>query len=357
MAKRITSTTITNLTKMKRENIIHPVLFALLGIAIVGLIIADLLIGTTAIPIDKVWATLMGRATDASHATIILKMRLPKVIVAAAAGMALSASGLQMQTLFRNPLAGPYVLGINSGASLGVALFTLATPLLGIATSSWLRMFGTTGMAWIGSALILLLVMSLSRRIRNINVILIIGMMLSSAISAVVGILQYMGTDESLKAFVVWTMGSVATVTVEQLYILVPVVMIGILLSIVAIKPLNILLLGEAYAETMGLNLRRSRIIIFLSTTLLAGSVTAFCGPIGFIGLAMPHLARMTFRTADHRTLMPAAILWGAVSMLLCTLLCDIVARSGMMLPVNTITSLLGIPIIIYVVLRNSHRQ
>ena len=202
MAKRITSTTITNLTKMKRENIIHPVLFALLGIAIVGLIIADLLIGTTAIPIEEVWATLMGRATDASHATIILKMRLPKVIVAAAAGMALSASGLQMQTLFRNPLAGPYVLGINSGASLGVALFTLATPLLGIATSSWLRMFGTTGMAWIGSALILLLVMSLSRRIRNINVILIIGMMLSSAISAVVGILQYMGTDESLKAFV-----------------------------------------------------------------------------------------------------------------------------------------------------------
>lgn len=182
-------------------------------------------------------------------------------------------------------------------------------------------------------------------------------MMLSSAISAVVGILQYMGTDESLKAFVVWTMGSVATVTIEQLQLLIPAVAVGIILSIVAIKPLNILLLGEAYAETMGLNLRRSRIIIFLSTTLLAGSVTAFCGPIGFIGLAMPHLARMTFRTADHRVLMPASILWGALSMLICVLLCDIVARSGMMLPVNTITSLLGIPIIIYVVLRNSHRQ
>ena len=339
------------------HKILRPALFLLLGIALVALAVCDLMTGTTALPVSEVWAALTGNATDASHATIILKMRLPKILVAIASGMALSASGLQMQTLFRNPLAGPYVLGINSGASLGVALFTLAAPLLGIATSSWLRMFGITGMAWIGSAAILLLVMSMSRKIRNINVILIIGMMLSSAISAVVGILQYMGTDESLKAFVVWTMGSVATVTVEQLYILIPVVVIGLLLSVVAIKPLNILLLGEAYAETMGLNLTRSRIIIFLSTTLLAGSVTAFCGPIGFIGLAIPHLARMTFRTADNRTLMPATMLWGGVSMLVCTLVCDIVARNGMMLPINTITSLLGIPIIIYVVLHNNNRQ
>lgn len=340
-----------------RQEIIHRILFLLLGISVATLAVGDLLIGTTAIPVGEVWATLMGRASDASYATIVMKMRLPKVLVAMFAGVALSASGLQMQTLFRNPLAGPYVLGINSGASLGVALFTLATPLLGLASTSWLQLIGITGMAWIGSALILLLVMSLSRRIQNINVILIIGMMLSSAISAVVGILQYMGTDESLKAFVVWTMGSVATVTIDQLYILMPVVLVGLMLSVVAIKPLNMLLLGESYARTLGLNISRSRAVIFLSTTLLAGSVTAFCGPIGFIGLAMPHLARMTFRTSDHRILMPAAMLWGAVSMLLCTLLCDVVARSGMMLPVNTITSLLGIPIIIYVVLRNSRRQ
>jgi iron complex transport system permease protein len=284
-------------------------------------------------------------------------MRLPKVIVAILSGMALSASGLQMQTLFRNPLAGPYVLGINSGASLGVALFTMALPMLGAVSGGWLMRFGVTGMAWIGSAAILLLVMSLSRKIRNINVILIIGMMLSSAISAVVGILQYMGTEESLKAFVVWTMGSVSTVTIEQLYVLVPVVIIGLLLAVLAIKPLNILLLGEAYAETMGLSLTRSRIIIFLSTTLLAGTVTAFCGPIGFIGLAIPHLARMTFRTADNRVLMPATMLWGGVTMLICTIVCDIVARNGLMLPINTITSLLGIPIIIYVVLHNNNRQ
>jgi iron complex transport system permease protein len=283
-------------------------------------------------------------------------MRLPKVIVAIASGVALSASGLQMQTLFRNPLAGPYVLGVNSGASLGVALFTLATPMLGIAAMPWLVSVGVTGVAWLGSALILLLVMSLSRKIRNINTILIVGMMLSSAISAVVGILQYMGSDEALKSFVVWTMGSVATVTVEQLWVMVPVVVVGVVLAVVVIKSLNMLLLGEAYARTMGLNIKRSRALIFLSTTLLAGTITAFCGPIGFIGLAMPHVARITFRTADHRVLMPAAMLWGALSMLLCTLVCDVVARSGMMLPVNTITSLLGIPVIIYVVLRNSNR-
>ena len=304
----------------------------------------------------EVWGVLCGSTADATLETIIFRMRIPKVVVAVAAGMALSASGLQMQTLFRHPLAGPYVLGVNSGASLGVALFTLATPMFAITNMPFLISFGVTGVAWIGSALILLLVMWLSRRIRNINTILIVGMMLSSAISAVVGILQYMGSEEALKSFVVWTMGSVATVTLEQLWVLVPVVAIGLVLGIVAIKPLNMLLLGEAYARTMGLNVRRSRMIIFLSTTLLAGSITAFCGPIGFIGLAMPHVARITFRTADHRVLMPATLLWGALSMLLCTLVCDVVARSGVMLPVNTITSLLGIPVIIYVVLRNSNR-
>uniref|UniRef100_UPI004056658E FecCD family ABC transporter permease n=1 Tax=Alistipes sp. TaxID=1872444 RepID=UPI004056658E len=341
----------------KREQILHSILFVTLVVAIVALAIGELLVGTTHVPFSDVWAALTGGAVDEGVATIVQRMRLPKVVVAIAAGAALSASGLQMQTLFRNPLAGPYVLGINSGASLGVALFTMAMPMLGVGSASLLMSFGLTGMAWIGSAAILLLVMWLSRKIRNINTILIIGMMLGSAISAIVGILQYMGTDESLKAFVVWTMGSLSTVTIEQLYLLVPVVIAGLVLSVVAIKPLNMLLLGESYARTMGLQVMRSRVIIFLSTTLLAGTITAFCGPVGFIGLAMPHLARMTFRTADHRVLMPAAMLWGAVSMLLCSLLCDVVARSGVMLPVNTITSLLGVPIIIYVVIRNRNLQ
>lgn len=333
------------------------ILFVLLSIALVALAIGDLAIGTTDIALSDVWAALTGGVTTEEYRTIVCELRLPKVVVAIAAGMALSASGLEMQTLFRNPLAGPYVLGINSGASLGVALFTLAAPVVGALSGSIFMRLGLTGMAWIGSAVILVLVMFLSRRIKNINVILILGMMLGSAISSVVGILQYLGTDESLKAFVVWTMGSLSTVTVDDLSIMLPAVVIGLLLAIVAIKSLNMLLLGESYARTMGLRVARSRVVIFLSTTLLAGSVTAFCGPIGFIGLAMPHLARMTFRTADHRVLMPASMLWGAVSMLICCVACDIVARGGVMLPINTITSLLGIPIIIIVVLRNRNRQ
>lgn len=333
------------------------ILFVLLSIALVALAIGDLAIGTTDIALSDVWAALVGGATTDEYRTIVCELRLPKVVVAIAAGMALAASGLEMQTLFRNPLAGPYVLGINSGASLGVALFTLAAPVVGALSGSVFMRLGLTGMAWIGSAVILVLVMFLSRRIKNINVILILGMMLGSAISSIVGILQYLGTEESLKAFVVWTMGSLSTVTVDDLSVMLPAVVVGLLLAIVAIKSLNMLLLGESYARTMGLRVARSRVVIFLSTTLLAGSVTAFCGPIGFIGLAMPHLARMTFRTADHRVLMPASMLWGAVSMLICCVACDIVARGGVMLPINTITSLLGIPIIIIVVLRNRNRQ
>ena len=339
----------------KRQHILHVSLFVLLGVAFVALAIADMLIGSEPIPVREVISSLWGDVS-VEYETIIFKIRMPKVIVAIVAGMALSASGLLMQTLFRNPLAGPYVLGINSGASLGVALFTLAMPMIAVQTP-WLYDIGLTGMAWIGSAAILLMVMVLSRRIRNISVILILGMMLGSATSAVVGILQYMGTEESLKAFVVWTMGSLSNVTTEQLYIFVPVVAVGLMLSLVAVKSLNMLLLGESNARTLGLRVGMSRTIIFLATTLLAGTVTAYCGPIGFVGLAMPHLARMTFRTADHRTLMPAAMLWGAVAMLLCCLLCDLIARYSVMLPVNTITALLGVPIIIFVVLRNRNRQ
>ncbi len=329
------------------------ILFIVLIAAAAILLVCDLLIGTTHIPLAEVWAALTGGAVSEEHSVIVRDLRLPKAIMAVVAGVALSASGLQMQTLFRNPLAGPYVLGISAGATLGVALFTIGAPIMGLSGNATLTTIGSTGMAWIGSAAILLLIMMLSRRIKNINVILIIGMMLGSAISAVVGILQYVGTEESLKAFVVWTMGSLSNVTHDELAIIVPVVAVGTALSVAMIKPLNMLLLGEGYARTMGLRVARARTSIFISTTLLAATITAFCGPIGFIGLAMPHLARMTFRTADHRILLPASILWGVVAMLLCCTVCDMVARGGVMLPVNTITSLLGIPIIIIVVMRN----
>lgn len=317
----------------------------------------DLLLGTTSIPLDEVWRVIVGSSDNANYVKIITELRLPKIIVAVLAGMALSVSGLEMQTLFRNPLAGPYVLGINSGASLGVALFTLAMPILGGLSGSMFMRLGITGVAWIGSALILMLVMLLSRKIKSVSTILIIGMMLGSAISAIVGVLQYVGSEESLKTFVVWTMGSLSTVTMADIAIFAPIIIVGLMLGVMAIKSLNMLLLGEGYARTMGLNVRRSRTIIFLSTTLLAGTVTAFCGPIGFIGLAMPHLARMTFRTADHRILLPATILWGAFSMLVCCLVTDLVAHHSLILPVNTITALLGVPIIIFVVIRHRNRQ
>ena len=323
-------------------------LFIILSLLLVILFVLDLLIGSVHIPLLDILGALFGGDVDASTRLIVLDIRLIKAIVAVLAGIALSVSGLQMQTLFRNPLAGPYVLGISSGASLGVAIFILGMPLLGVTTNSTLSSVGTAGAAWLGAALILAFVASVSTRIKDIMVILILGMMISSGVSAVVQILQYLSNEEALKSFVIWTMGSLGDVTSSQLMLLLPAVLIGLVVSVSVIKPLNLLLLGEQYARTMGLNVRRSRYLIFLSTTLLAGTVTAFCGPIGFVGLAIPHIARMLFCNADHRVLLPATALCGAVVLLMC----DIVSK-WLTLPINTITALLGIPIVIWVVIRN----
>ena len=324
------------------------ILFVILSLLLVILFVLDLLIGSVHIPLRDILGALFGGDVDASTRLIVLDIRLIKAIVAVLAGIALSVSGLQMQTLFRNPLAGPYVLGISSGASLGVAIFILGMPLLGVATNSTLSSIGTAGAAWLGAALILAFVASVSTRIKDIMVILILGMMISSGVSAVVQILQYLSNEEALKSFVIWTMGSLGDVTSSQLMLLLPAVLIGLVVSVAVIKPLNLLLLGEQYARTMGLNVRRSRYLIFLSTTLLAGTVTAFCGPIGFVGLAIPHIARMLFCNADHRVLLPGTALCGAVVLLGC----DIISK-WLTLPINTITALLGIPIVIWVVIRN----
>ncbi len=305
----------------------------------------DIAVGSTSIPLPQVWAALTGGECPPAVARIVISIRLIKAIVALLAGAAISVSGLQMQTLFRNPLAGPYVLGISSGASLGVAIFLLGAPLFGF--SPTVSSLGIAGAAWIGSAAVLLIVGSVASKIKDIMVILILGMMFSSGISAVVQILQYLSRDESLKAFVIWTMGSLGDVTLSQLWILLPAVGAGIILAIITIKPLNMLLFGEEYARTMGLNIKRSRSLLFLSTTLLAGTVTAFCGPIGFIGLAMPHVARMIFRTSDQRVLVPGTILTGSAVLLFC----DIVSKL-LTLPINSITALLGIPVVILVVLK-----
>lgn len=313
--------------------------FTLLS-AIVALLFAiDVSVGSSAIPLPQVCRVLLGAETDTPVAKIVINIRLVKAVVALLAGCALSVSGLQMQTLFRNPLAGPYVLGISSGASLGVALVVLA----GVSSS-----VGMVGAAWIGSAAVLVVIAAVAQRIRDIMVILILGMMFSSGVGAVVQILQYLSQEESLKAFVIWTMGSLGDVTAAQLLILVPGVVAGMVLAVLTIKPLNLLLFGEEYAVTMGLNIRRSRFLIFLSTTLLAGTVTAFCGPIGFIGLAMPHVARLIVADSDHRVMVPAAALTGSAVLILC----DIVSKL-FTLPINAITALLGIPIVVWVVLRN----
>lgn len=323
-------------------------LFTALALLTVVLFTADLLVGSVAVAPADIWAALTGGDCDPAIRDIILRIRLLKAVTALLAGAALAASGLQMQTLFRNPLAGPYVLGISSGAGLGVALFLLGAPLLGVSAHSFVQSLGIAGAAWLGAALVLLVVMAVSRRIKDIMVILILGMMFGSGISSVVEILQYLSSEAALKSFVIWTMGSLGDVTAQQLTILVPSIVVGLLLAVWTIKPLNLLLFGEEYAVTMGLNIRRSRGLLFLSTTLLAGTVTAFCGPIGFIGLAMPHVARMLFRNGDHRVLVPGTILSGAAVLLLC----DLVSKF-FTLPINAITALLGIPIVVWVVLRN----
>lgn len=326
------------------------ILFCTLSALVVLLFAADIAVGSVNIPLRDIWATLTGGECDAVTAKIIIDIRLIKAFVAILAGAALSVSGLQMQTLFRNPLAGPYVLGVSSGASLGVALFILGAPLLGFTASPLLTTLGTAGAAWLGAAAILALVASVSRRIKDIMVILILGMMIGSAVSAIVQILQYLSNEEALKSFIVWTMGSLGDVTSSQLLLVAPAIITGLVIAVSVIKPMNMLLLGEAYARTMGLNIQRTRTLILLSTTLLAGTVTAFCGPIGFIGLAIPHVARILFRNADHRILLPAAAMAGAISLLVCDIFSKLLA-----LPVNTITALLGIPIVIWVVIKNKN--
>lgn len=326
------------------------ILFSSLSLLTAALFVADLVIGSVNIPLRDVWAAIAGGDCDPVTAKIVLDIRLTKAVVALLAGVALAVSGLLMQTLFRNPLAGPYVLGVSSGASLGVAIFILGAPVLGIAGHSWFSALGIAGAAWIGSAATLAAVAAASRRIKDIMVILILGMMIGSAVSAVVQILQYLSNEEALKSFVVWTMGSLGDVTSVQLLLAAPAVAAGMALAVAVIKPLNLLLLGEPYARTMGLDVGRTRMLILLATTLLAGTVTAFCGPIGFIGLAIPHVARILFRDADHRTLLPAAALTGAASLLVC----DIVSKL-LTLPVNTVTALMGIPIVVWVVIRNKN--
>jgi iron complex transport system permease protein len=336
----------------KRKRI--HITFLILGIMFFLFFITDLLLGSLIVPIKQVFLSFFPASEiNETFRTIILDFRLPKALTAIFAGAALSLSGLLMQTVFRNPLAGPFVLGISAGASLGVALFVL-----GFSSVTALGIFSFTGawplalVAWAGSFLVITLVLYVSARINDIMTILILGILFTSAVSAIVNILQYFSNESMLKAFIVWTMGSLGNVTKSQLAVLTPALTAGTILAFLRVKDLNAFLLGESYARSLGVSVKTSRVLILLSTSLLAGTITAFCGPVGFIGIAVPHICRVLFKTADHLVLLPAVIITGSIVMLFS----DIVSQlPGMQttLPINSVTALIGIPVIIWIIIKN----
>ncbi len=327
----------------------YRIYFTAASILLVLLFVADLLTGSAGIGPGDVWMALTGGDTEEGTRIIVNNIRLPKALTAMLAGIAVSLGGLLMQTLFRNPLAGPFVLGISSGASLGAALCVLgissgiissALPLAGTA--------GVAGAAWAGAAAVLGIVMAASRKIGDNTVILILGMMLGAGIDAVIQILQYLSDEQALKSYIIWTMGALGNVSGTRLWLLAGAVMAGTAATAALCKPLNLLLSGEDYAASAGTDVRQVRNIVFIATTLMAGTVTAFCGPLGFIGLAVPHLARLFTGNSDHRVLIPATVLAGGSVMLAC----DIAAKAAA-IPVNAVASLTGIPVVIWVVIRS----
>ncbi len=329
------------------------VLFASLTILLIALFVLDLFLGSVRIPVADVFKILMGQGDNEVWQTIVNDFRLPKAIAAVLVGSALSVSGLQMQTVFRNPLAGPYVLGISSGAGLGVAIMVLGASALGFGNASgMLTGFSLVGAAWLGALLVLMVILAVSLRVKDIMTILILGMMFGSAASALVSILQYSGSEPMIKAFVIWTMGSLQSVAGVHLGIFSASVAVGLLLSLASIRILNVMLLGVSYSKTVGLNITVARVVIFASTGLLAGAVTAFCGPIGFIGIAVPHVARMLFKTSSHGVLLPGVLVLGSAVMLFCDIVSQLPGLDRT-LPLNSVTALLGIPIVIYVVFKN----
>jgi iron complex transport system permease protein len=340
----------------QQKEINKSLIFILLMILVGVFFIMDIFLGSVSLKPSEVLNSIFHHGT--SQVDIILyKFRFPKAITALLVGVALSLSGLQMQTLFRNPMAGPYVLGVSSGASLGVALVILGFS-AGITTGN-LQALGNWVIvlsAWLGAMAVMFLIMFISSRIQDIFVILIIGLMLSGAISAVVTIMQYFSSESMLKTYIIWTMGSLGNLTSSQLSVLMISVGIGIILSLASIKMLNAFLLGESYAMSIGLNIKAARMIIFACTSILAGSVTAFCGPIGFIGIAVPHIARNLFRTSDHRILLPASMLAGAIVMLASDIISQL-PGSGNLLPINSITSLIGIPVVLWVIIRSGKKS
>lgn len=331
----------------------HSRLFLLLSLLAASLFFLDICLGPVNIPAADVFKSLTGgNASKSTWEYIILNYRLPKAITAILAGTGLSISGLLMQTLFRNPLAGPYVLGLSSGSSLGVAFIVLGAGFLptflgGLALSSYGIIFASC----LGSFTVLLAVLAVSQRLRDTMAILIVGLMFGSFASAIVGVLTYFSTAEQLQKFTFWAMGNLGNLSWLSILILGISVATGLVLSVFCIKPLDALLLGENYAKSLGLNYRRTQFLIIIATSLLAGSITAFAGPIAFVGLAVPHMAKLLFRTSNHRILFFATLLFGSVIMLFCDLLCQF-PGTEVVLPINAITSIIGAPVVIWLLMR-----
>lgn len=321
-------------------------------VVLITMILLDIRLGSVRITFTDMLTHLVGREGLTHQQEIILtRFRLPRIATALLAGAALPLCGLQMQTLFRNPLAGPYVLGISSGASFGAALVVLGVGATGL-VATWSLALA----AWVGAGFVMLLLLFVSQRIRDGLTILILGIMFSSGLAAVISIMQYFSQADALKSFVVWSMGSLGHVTGAQLWIMVLTILPLLGLTLLSGKILNGLLLGEDYAATMGVKLKRTRTIIFASTSLMAGTITAFCGPIGFIGIAVPHVARFIFRQSDHRILLPATMLTGMAIMILSDLVSQL-PGSDRVLPINAVTSLIGIPVVIWLVVMNRKAQ
>ncbi|HRG03114.1 MAG TPA: iron ABC transporter permease [Paludibacteraceae bacterium] len=323
------------------------ILFALLTVLLALLFLADLTFGSIRIPLSETINVFFGKSTNNIYSEILLNFRLPKAITAILAGAALSVAGLMMQTLFRNPLADPYILGVSSGASLGVAIVMMAAAALPVAfiSSGW----GLVVAAIIGAALVLLLVVGVSYKVQNSVSLLIVGIMFGTIASSLVSVLQYFSNPDAIKLFIMWNMGSLSAVTWEYLQILLPVILAGLLLAFMLTKRLNGLLLGENYARGLGIPITQTRILIVTATGILAGSVTAFTGPIAFVGVAIPHIARGLFRSAKHQYLMPASIVLGASLILICDIISQIPTHT---LPINTISALFGAPVIIWIIMK-----
>ncbi|WP_438874712.1 FecCD family ABC transporter permease [Winogradskyella pelagia] len=323
-----------------------------MALAVLVCFIINISFGSLSIPLKSIFSSLAGNEANSTWSVIVTDYRLPKAITAILVGSGLGISGLLMQTLFKNPLAGPFVLGISSGASLGVALIILGSGLFGgVLAAALVSKWSIVIAASSGSFLVLLAVLAVSSNVRDTMAILIIGLMFGSITAAVVSVLSYFSSAEQLQQYVFWGFGSLSNLSWSEVSIFFTIYGIGLVLSISSIKALNSLLLGDNYAKSLGLNLKQSRFVIIIATSLIAGTITAFAGPIAFIGLAIPHLTRQIFRTSNHKILVPAVFLMGAIVMLLCDSIAQ-VPGTDYTLPINAITALVGAPVVIWLLVR-----